>query len=155
MQVERLIAELREARGAVFAALDAVEPGSLSTPGLAGEWSARELIAHLGYWAGHATELIHAAEQGRDDLLADRPPVDEINETVARVARETDIQTVRRREDASVHALIERLSQMEPALLQSAWRDGMTLADAIAVNGPAHYREHADELRRSLDAPRD
>ena len=39
--------------------------------GLLGEWSGRELIAHLGYWTGHATEVIHLLEVGRitdDDL---------------------------------------------------------------------------------------
>lgn len=45
-----LIDELEAARSDLFAALDAVDPGSLTTPGLIGEWSGRELVAHLGYW---------------------------------------------------------------------------------------------------------
>ena len=62
----------------------------MTTPGLLGEWSGRELIAHLGYWTGHATEVIHLLEVGRideDDLGGQT--VDEINATVARIARET------------------------------------------------------------------
>ena len=52
----RSIADLQRALlTPCFAMLDAVEPASMTTPGLLGEWSGRELIAHLGYWTGHAS----------------------------------------------------------------------------------------------------
>src|SRR5688572_6147214 len=105
MANERLVHELTAARDAFFAALSVVSPESWTTPGLIGEWSARELIAHLGYWAGHGVEAIHAVETGRaDEFGADRPEVEEVNATVARVARQTDLATVRKREAASVDA---------------------------------------------------
>ena len=68
---DALIADLQRERDALFAMLDTVEPDSLTTPGLVGEWSGRDLIAHLGYWTGHAAEVIHLLEIGRieeDDL---------------------------------------------------------------------------------------
>jgi hypothetical protein len=148
-----LAGELREARDAFYAELDRVEPASLTTPGLAGEWSARELIAHLGYWAGHAVETIHAVEQGH--VEADEPSVDEVNATVARVARDTPLETVRKREAASVDALIERLTQVDPELLATVLPEGDTLLEATREDGASHYREHAEDLRRTLaEAPR-
>lgn len=147
-----LAAALTEARAAFLAELDRVAPASLTTPGLAGEWSAREVIAHLGYWAGHAAEAIHRAEQGEAD--ADDRSVDEINATVARVARATPLETVRAREAASVEALVERLRAMDPALLGARLPDGDTLEDAIRADGADHYREHAEDLRRTLAGPR-
>ena len=81
--------------------LDAVadiDPALLTSPGLVGVWSARELVAHMGYWAGHAAEAVHHAEQGRlDEFEVDAPSVDERNAVVARVAGETDMATVRSR----------------------------------------------------------
>jgi hypothetical protein len=156
MQTDALISELRDARADVLAALEAVRPESLTTPGLVGEWSGRELIAHLGYWAGHATEVIHAVEGGRADELGEGdPPVDEINETVARIARDTDLATVRKREAAAVEALIERLTALDPALLAERLPDGATLEEGIREDSAAHYREHAADLRRVLEeAPR-
>lgn len=146
-----LIEELEAARLELFAALDAVQPGSLTTPGLVGEWSGRELIAHLGYWAGHAVEVIHAVEDGRiDEVGAGEPPVDEVNATVARVARQTDVGAVKKREAASVEALVERLGRMDPALLEMRLPDGATLAEGIREDGSDHYREHAEALRSSL-----
>lgn len=152
MDSDRLIEELRDERDAFFRTLEAVAPESMTTPGLLGEWSARDLIAHLGYWAGHATEVIHAAEQGRiDEVGVGEPPVDDVNATVARVARTTELATVRKREAASVEALVERLTSLDPELLGEWLPDGATLGEGIREDGPIHYREHADELRKVLE----
>jgi hypothetical protein len=151
---DALIADLERERAALFEALGAVEPASLMTPGLVGEWSARELIAHLGYWAGHAVEVIHLLETGRieeDDLGGQT--VDEVNATVARIARDTPLATVRKREAASVEALLERLRGLDAALLTEILPDGATLEAGIREDASDHYREHAEELRRVLEAP--
>ena len=151
---DALIADLQRERDALFATLAAVEPDSMTTPGLLGEWSARELIAHLGYWTGHATEVIHILEVGRideDDLGGQT--VDEINATVARIARETPLATVRKREAASVEALVERLRSLDPALLGEALPDGATLEQGIREDASDHYREHAQQLRQVLEEP--
>lgn len=151
MSSEQHVADLERERAAFFEALAGVAPESMTTPGLVGAWSARELIAHLGYWAGHATEAIHAVEQEREDEHGlGGQSVDEINETVARVAREADLDTVRRREAASVEALIERMRALDPELLGVRLPSGETLADAIEEDGAGHYREHAAELRSLL-----
>ncbi|HEX7173215.1 MAG TPA: maleylpyruvate isomerase N-terminal domain-containing protein [Candidatus Limnocylindria bacterium] len=147
----RLADELVAARADLFDALGAVDPGSLTTPGLVGEWSARELIAHLGYWVGHAVEVIHAAEEGRiDEIDHDAPPTDEMNAIVARIARDTDLVTVRKREAASVEALLERLRRLDPALLSMLLPDGASLEAGIEEDASAHYREHAEDLRQTL-----
>jgi len=155
MRTERLVDELIRERDALLALFAAVAPESMTTAGLLGEWSARDLIAHLGYWAGHAVEIIHAVEQGRAEELADPTPTDEVNETVARVAGATVLATVRRREEASVEALIERLRALDPVLLDVMLPDGATLEQGIREDASAHYREHAEELGRTLkEAPR-
>lgn len=147
-----LAAELGEARDAFFRELDRIEPASLATPGLVSDWSGRELIAHLGYWAGHATETIHAVETDRaEEVGIDDPPTDELNETVARIARDTPLATVRKREAASVRALLDRLGALDPGLLDLRLSDGTRLEDAIRDDGAAHYREHTDALRQALD----
>ena len=151
MEPEALVDELTRERDALFEVLASVSEESMTTPGLVGDWSGRDLIAHVGYWTGHAGELIHELEQGRiDDIGAGQPPTDEVNETVARIARTTDLSTVRRREAASFDALVERIRAMEPALLELMLPDGASVAQGIREDGSAHYREHADELRAAL-----
>jgi hypothetical protein len=147
-QVEALTGELVAARQDFLEALADVEPSLLSAPGLVGEWSARELIAHLGYWAGHAAEALHQAELGRvGDFGEDEHDVDERNAIVARVAAETDLATVRQREEAAFEALRSGLQRADPAWLDEKVAYGDTLERVIQDDGPEHYREHALDLR--------
>ena len=152
--VDGLVEDIARERDAFFALLANVEPGSMTTPGLVGAWSAAEIIAHLGYWAGHATEVIHLLEVGRieeDDLGGQT--VDEVNATVARIARETPLATVRKREAASVEALFERVRMLDPGQLSVTLPDGATLEHGIREDASDHYREHAEQLRRVLEEP--
>jgi hypothetical protein len=144
-----LSADLVAARADFLAALEAAD---VTAPALVGDWSARELVAHLGYWAGHGVEVIHAVETGRGAAVGtDEPSVDERNETVARVARQTDLATARKREAASVQALLERLAGIDPALLSASLPDGATLAQGIREDGAEHYREHTAALRAAVE----
>src|SRR4029078_1152520 len=146
--VKELLRELQAARGEFLAALADVEPSLLTAPGLVGQWSARELIAHLGYWTGHAAEAIHHAEMGRAaDFGEDEHDVDERNAIVARVAAETDLATVRQREEAAFDALVTRLERADPVWLDEKVSYGDTLERVIQDDGPEHYREHTLDLR--------
>ncbi|HEX6655689.1 MAG TPA: maleylpyruvate isomerase N-terminal domain-containing protein [Candidatus Limnocylindria bacterium] len=147
-QVDALVAELEAARGEFVAALDAVEPDLLLTPGLVGDWSAKELVAHIGYWTGHAAEALHSAEQGRlSEFGEDELDVDERNAVVARVAGETDLATVRKREEAAFSAMLTRLKRVDPTLLDDKVSYGDSLQRVIQDDGAEHYREHALDLR--------
>lgn len=154
-RTEALVAELVAARDNFLAALDAIDPERRTRPGLVGEWSAKELIAHIGYWAGRAVELIQAAERGGIDSFGEgQPSVDTVNATVARVARDTDLATVQAREHASVEALIERLGTLDPLLLDLRLSDGATVEHGIREDGADHFREHAQELREAAGRDR-
>jgi hypothetical protein len=153
-QVEALLSELKAARSEFTAALADVEPSLLTAPGLVGQWSARELIAHLGYWTGHAAEAIHHAELGSTgDFGEDEHDVDERNAIVARVAAETDLATVRQREEAAFAALVTRLERADPIWLDEKVSYGDTLERVIQDDGPEHYREHTLDLRAWFSGP--
>lgn len=143
-----LVAELVAARDDFLVALDEVGAERLMRPGLVGEWGAGELIAHLGYWAGHAVDVIQAAERGTTDSLGEGDRgVDDINATVARVARQSDLAAVQARELASFEALRERLALLDPSLLNVPLRDGATVEQGVREDGAEHYREHTGDLR--------
>jgi hypothetical protein len=147
-QVQALATDLVEARDAFRQALADMDPALLTTPGLVGVWSARELVAHMGYWAGHAAEAIHLAEQGRlDEFEAEVPSVDERNEVVARVAAETDMKTVRSREELAFEAFRQRILTVDPEWLSERDADGDTLEEIIKYDGVDHFREHTNDIR--------
>lgn len=150
-----LVAELVTARDEFLAALDEVEAERLGRPALVGEWSGQELIAHLGYWAGHVVEVIQAAERGTTESFGEgQPSVDDINARVARVARESDLASVRSRERASFEVVVERLGRLDPALLSLRLHDGATVEQGIREDGAEHYREHTGELLAAVGRDR-
>lgn len=143
-----LARELEAARGAFLVVLGSLTDADLRSPSLVGSWGAREVVAHLGYWAGSAAEALHWAEQGRAaEYGADDLTVDERNEVVARIARETDLATVRAREAAAFDALLARVHRADPSLLEQRVADGSTVGFLVHDDGAEHYREHAAELR--------
>jgi hypothetical protein len=145
---EAIAADLVRAREEFFAALEELPAAVRDSSSLVGEWGIRELIAHLGYWAGHAAESIHAVEQGRaDEFEVGDMEVEERNATVARVARAASLATVRQREAASVEALLERLGRLDPAHLGVQLGTWGTLEAGLREDGPVHFREHAEQLR--------
>ena len=146
--VDKLVRELEEARAEFVTALADVDPALLSAPGLVGDWSAAQVVGHLGYWAGHATEALHRAELGElDEFGRNEPEVDETNAVVARVAAETDPRTVLQREEAAYAALLARLRVVDPEILGERTGDGDTLEQVIRDDGSDHYREHTADLR--------
>ena len=146
--IQALADDLVAARQAFNEALADVDPALLTAPGLVGEWSARELIAHLAYWAGHAAEALHQAEQGRvQDFGEDEMDVDARNAVVARVAAETDLATVQQREEAAFDALLSRLKRAEPDSLEERVSYGDSLEHVVRDDGADHYREHTADLR--------
>jgi hypothetical protein len=140
-----LAAELEEARSDFLEALAGVSPQR--SGGLVGEWGAQELVAHLGYWAGHAAEALHFAELGRtSEFGEDELDVDARNAVVARVARETDMETVQRREEAAFTALRDRLRAADPEWLDECVTYGDSLERVVRDDGADHYREHTQDL---------
>ena len=109
----------------------------MTTPGLVGEWSARELIAHLGYWAGHArrghprrragagsrrTTRAAAGRRGQRDGGAHRPP--------------TDLATVRTREAASSRPSWSASARSTRAAARSSCRTAPRSRRASARTAP-------------------
>jgi hypothetical protein len=139
--------ELTAARSTFMATVEAVMAERGRDARLSGEWGPRELIAHLGYWVGHAADAIHAVEQGRaDEFDVGGSEVDARNATVARIARQTDLATVRRREEGSYRALLELLRALDAPQLDTRLAGWGSLREGIREDGAAHYLEHAAGL---------
>ncbi len=144
---ETLAQELVAARDDFRTVLASLDVPQLNATRLVGDWGIREIVAHLGYWAGHAAEAIHYAEQRRTDEFGDPElDVEERNATVARVARETDLATVSAREEAAYGALVDRIRRLDPAWLEERVAYGDSVEQVIRDDGADHYRGHAQEI---------
>lgn len=140
--------ELDAAREELSAALADADPALLMTPGLVGDWSARELVAHLAHWADWASTCLDAAAEGRlGELGSDTWDVDAQNADVAREAASLSMSAVRDREAESYERLVERLSSLDPSLLSMPAPWGGTVETIVIEDGPEHYAQHAQHVR--------
>lgn len=147
-RLAELSRQLDEAREELSAALADADPALLTTPGLVGEWSARELVAHLAHWGDWASTCLSAAGEGTlADLASDTWDVDAQNTDVAREVAALPMSAVREREAESYERLAERLASLDPALLGLAAPWGGTVETVVIENGPEHYAQHAEEIR--------
>jgi hypothetical protein len=150
--VQGLLDGLRAARDEFLSAIGDIDPALRTTPGLVGEWSARELLAHVGYWTGHAADALHRAAQGElAEFGRDELSVDDRNAVVSRVAAETDYGTAAKRELGAYQAFAERLATIDTDTFGERDADGDTLEEIIAFDGADHYREHTLDIRAWFD----
>ena len=150
--VQELLNGLAAARDEFLAAMADIDLALRTTSGLVGDWSARDLLAHVGYWAGHAGESLHRAEQGElNEFGRDELSVDDRNEVVTKVARETDYATVASREQGAYDAFVARLTAVDPESLGDRNAEGDTLEEIVGFDGADHYREHTLDIRAWFD----
>ena len=114
--------------------------------------SEQDALAVLGAEWARVTQpaRIQALSQRHLDL-SDLPVTEfssltQLPEKLPPLAPETNFATVRRREAASVEALLDRLRGLDPSLLGTPLASWGSLHDGIREDGAVHYREHADEL---------
>jgi hypothetical protein len=146
-RVAALVAELDATRDAFSDALAGADAQLLTAPGLVGDWSARELIAHLAHWDRWATTCLeHPSPDGLASLVTGEWDVDAQNAEVAAGAAGMSLDAVRDDEAEAFAAFRERLASLDDAALdvQAPW--GGTLETVVRENGPDHYRPHAEEV---------
>lgn len=146
-RIPALLAELDAARDAFSEALSGADAELLVAPGLVGDWSARELIAHLAHWdRWAATCLEHPSTDGLGSLMTGEWDVDAQNAEVAARASGMSLDRVRDDEAEAFAAFRERLAALDGSALDVEAPWGGTLETIVRENGPDHYRPHAEEV---------
>lgn len=146
-RIAELARELDAAREELSAALAAADPALLTTPGLVGDWSARELVAHLAHWDDWASTCLEAlAADGLETLVTDEWDVDAQNADVAAEVASLTMSAVRDREAASFERFAGLLADLDASLLATPAPWGGTVESIVRENGSEHYAEHAEQI---------
>lgn len=151
MTVERrdaLLRELEGARAAFRQALGDVDPDLLTAPGLMETWSARDLVAHVGFWSDHGARALELASAGRGpEFDYDATRTDAMNaEMIAAAAGMSPVEAADR-ESAAFDRFRRALAALAPGLLDEVLGNGDTVERVIRYDGPDHYAEHTEHLR--------
>ena len=147
-RIQDVLAELASEHDAFVTALEAVDLELVTTPGVVEDWSVRDLVVHVAFWAEHATEALALAATGRGGEFAyDTAQTDAMNARLLEESRKTTPDAAVEREERAYDAFVEAISSLDPAVLDLRLGNGDTVAEVIGYDGPEHYREHTAHLR--------
>ncbi|MGH2502435.1 MAG: DinB family protein [Ktedonobacterales bacterium] len=156
----RLASILRAERAQWQALLARVGLDRMEQPGVEGEWSMKELVAHLTWYE---RAVLDGARQVFSTGTFTRPQrdgetMDERNARIATESRARPLADVLAEADAVFGHLLSLIESIPDDLLNDASRLG--LPDdvppwlRVANNSYAHYRQHAEAVRVWLAAQR-
>ena len=154
-----LLNEIYAGRTLLEAQLARLDAERMNTPVLPGGWSARDMLAHLGWWERRSVEIYYELAQGGDPTRPVTPAeVDVVNARILRELRPRSLDWVRlyeRRAYLDLLQIVETAPEDDLFDAQRfAWTGGYPFAEWIVGNSSGHYAEHLPDLRPLLgDAP--
>ena len=147
-RIEALLAELTTERESFLAALESVDLELVTAPGVLEDWSVRDLVVHVAFWAEHAAAALRLAAAGRGaEFDYDTAQTDAMNARLLEESRRTTPEAAVEREARAFEDLTAAISSLDPLLLDQRLGNGDTVAEVIGYDGAEHYREHGAHLR--------
>ncbi len=123
----------------------------LEQPGVVGEWSAKDLAAHILFWEKEMSIALDEMAQGQTPRFATMNDTDALNEQNWQRSHGRPAQEVLAESQAVFRRLVEQVrATPEEELLDPdryAWLEGKPLWRAVASETYGHYRMHVDQLR--------
>lgn len=155
VDVQAIADKMRAGYAALEAALAPLSEQRMIAPGAMGEWSVKDVLAHLTVWHWRLLDLLEPVQPKRVPEIPDRglddEEVEQFNEQIYQKHREDALEEVLeafRRSYREVEQAVQRLSQED--LLAGgrlAWLDQTTLLAIIAGDTYDHYQEHLEAMR--------
>ena len=154
MNKDEVITRVRIERSRWSEIIDHIDDDLMLKPGVEGDWSAKDILAHVIWYEREIVGLLRARAFVGSDLWA--LPVDERN---AGVHEETRSMTLDELRDESERVFPDLLEQLE-ALPEDAYGDPSSFPGMpaewepwfiIAGNTFNHYPDHTESLRQLLE----
>lgn len=162
MSKDRLIDLIRTEHRLLEAELEEVGEEHKETPGVEGEWSVKDLIAHITVWEQRMLQWMEAALRG--EKVQPLPPgmswddLDLWNEQTRQESRSKSLEQIEsefRDSYRQVLAGVKAISEsdlMEPD--RFPWLEGRPWWKIVASNSYWHYRDHREAIQTWLSQAR-
>jgi len=143
---ERLLARLDEAWAALKASYAGLSETELVEPGVAGEWSVRDVLAHVTAWEEEALEHLPTILEGGTPprYSARYGGIDAFNSQAAERKRHLSLTEVQEQLDGTHRRLIELIRAAPEHQLVGETR----FRRRLRLDTYRHYAPHAEGIRR-------
>ena len=144
-----LLNTMQESYRAFEALLAPLTPQLLTTPGVNGDWSIKDILVHIAAWQERTSRQLRARATGQPDPLLpieNEAQMDAFNEETFQANRQrplAEVQTELRTAVQNLQASVEAVSE-EELFLARANRE--PLWQVVAGNSFEHYDEHMDMI---------
>ncbi len=133
-------------------ALDGLTEEQMHQPGVVGEWTIKDVLAHITAWQTRLITALFKAEKGfTPDTTEGGQTVDQLNEKFYREMKDRSFEQVWDDLDASYYQLLTRLQGWKEKELFDAqrfkWMKGEPFERYIAGDSYEHSAEHAAQIR--------
>ena len=156
-----LLDQIRAGRAAWDALLARVPAERRTQPGATGEWSLKDVLAHLAFYERYVADELQAAARGA--IPAPHPAIDELDTDAANAwiyqqSQDRPLAEVRADEQQAYEAVLAAVEALPDEALftphRFAWVDEDYLWQAIPGNVHEHYEEHTLPLQAWLAGAR-
>ncbi len=153
MPKREILEQIREARGALLAAIEGLSPDAMLRPGVVGLWSVKDILAHLTVWESELVTALSRLDKPRQaPEIVNIEDIDEWNEEQYRANARRPLDAVMQDFNGVHKHLLKAVEDLDDKVLEDPrkfpWMEGEPLWHLIAENGYWHEQEHADQIRR-------
>jgi hypothetical protein len=152
MTKKELIAKLEAAREQLEAAIEPLTPEQMITERAIGEWSVKDVLAHLAVNTARCVTLVFSAEQGKKprEIDAVLDSSDALNAADYIVLKDRALEQILADLRGAHKQLLRRLGDWDEGHLFSrdlfVWLRGQSVGDFLADEVAAHDVDHAQQI---------
>ena len=145
MHKERLFQRIDAAWQELQDAIDGLSEESMLAPGAIGEWSVRDLLAHVATWEEEALKALPIiVEGGKLPRYASQGGIDAFNARQQEAKRHLSLQRLLQ----EMNAAHQRLLALVDRVPESAYATEGRFLRRLRLDAISHWRSHAQDVRR-------
>ena len=154
MTKQELIAKLEAARAQLEAAIEPLTSEQMIAERAIGDWSVKDVLAHLAMWTARCVTLVFSAEQGKKprEIDAMLESYEALNSADYMALKERTLEQILVDLRGAHKQLLRRLGDWDEGDLFStalySWLRGKSVGDFLAGEVAAHDTDHAQQIEQ-------
>ena len=154
MNKDEVLAALEDSRAQIDEVLADLRPDALELPGVAGDWSVKDILSHLTAWQVELLTTLGLAQRGQKPGRPawDAASVEAQNQAWHQQYRTRPLERVIEDYDGVHRQLLRQFTALTEKDLAAplAWRKGQTLSQYVVEDVIEHEAEHLPALQAWL-----
>ena len=152
---KQIITAIRSERQKLEGTLHRLSEDQLTLPNVEGNWSVKDVLAHITFWEKRMVQWINEATQNLiPEIPASWDDVHRLNNQNYQNNRDTPLLVILEEFKQSFTKVIEVVDEISKEDLikpeRYSWRKGNPLWNLVAENTWRHYREHNETINNKF-----